>query len=53
MFTLEGKISTSFQLDANGLALPKTNQIKLNILIPFKKAKVDMLDTYQNWVKRS
>jgi hypothetical protein len=53
MFTLEGKISTLFQIDASGFALPKSNEIKFNILIPFKKAKVDMIETYQNWLKRS
>jgi hypothetical protein len=49
-FTLEGSLLTNYQVNASGQSLPKDTETKLNIKIPFKKAKVEIKDTYSNWI---
>lgn len=49
-FTLEGTLLTNYQVNAIGQSLPKDMETKLNIKIPFKKAKVEIKDIYSNWI---
>jgi hypothetical protein len=53
MFTLEGQIKTMYQSTQNGFSLPSSAEVKMNILIPFKKAKIEMRDIYRNWFSRT
>ncbi len=46
----EGNVTTLYQLDSNGASLPIESESKIDIKIPFKKAKVEMKDRYSNWV---
>lgn len=49
----EGIITTLYQIDANGINLPVETESKIDIKIPFKKAKIDMKDSYMNWVPQA
>ena len=49
-FTVEGTLLINYQLNATGQSLPKEMETKLNIKVPFKKAKVEIKDTYSNWI---
>ncbi|MFZ6818832.1 hypothetical protein [Undibacterium sp. Ji22W] len=48
-FTMEGNLTTNYLIDATGQSLPKDAETKLNIKIPFKKAKIEIKDAYSNW----
>lgn len=52
-FMFEGTVTTHYQATQNGLFLPSMNMIKLAILIPFKKGKMEMRDSYTNWFERT
>lgn len=51
-FTFEGSITTTYQAAQGGLQFPSMNEIKMSILIPFKKGKMELRDTYSNWFER-
>lgn len=46
----EGNITTLYQIDPKGTNLPTESESKIDIKIPFKKAKLEMKDSYMNWV---
>lgn len=47
--SFEGMLLTHYQINSSGQSLPKDTETKLNIKIPFKKAKVEIKDSYSNW----
>lgn len=46
----EGTITTLYQMEANSPSLPIESESKIDIKIPFKKAKLEMKDSYMNWI---
>lgn len=48
-FMMEGHLTTNYLTEANGQNLPKDVETKLNIIIPFKKSKIEIKDSYTNW----
>lgn len=48
-FTMDGNLTTNYLTDASGQSLPRDVETKLNIKIPFKKAKIEIKDAYTNW----
>lgn len=47
---MEGFVLTKYAEQA-GLSLPTTMTTKMEVKIPFKKAKIEMKETYTNWEK--
>jgi hypothetical protein len=49
----EGTITTLYQMEANSPSLPIESESKIDIKIPFKKAKLEMKDSYKNWAPQA
>jgi hypothetical protein len=52
-FMMEGTLQTNYSTNADGNQVIDNTETKLSILIPFKKGKIHIKDSYSNWFARA